>query len=241
MTRIAVTAIRADHVGQTPKRPAVPKELKDVAAAHAAKHPEDPDDRGYTGVSYIEKGSVKGVVAHAADLKDAGNAIPVAGNASLYQLGFSYHAARRREAWVMDPPKDGKLQMQVVVTPSWHANAWDSPEPKNAPKDDAPQAEWDAYDKAWDKFEKSCEANATKFALTNTYHFTVTYPDGSIDKQTFKVSGKEPEWASPSPAIEIDLNKHKGDIIIRGWAEGSAGADGYASARVTVLHNPAKD
>ena len=37
---------------------------------------------------------------------------------------------------------------------------------------------------------------------------------------------------------KIDLKKHKGDIVVRGWADGSAGADGYASARVTVLHNP---
>lgn len=239
MSRIAVTAIRADHVDKTPRRPNVPKELKDVAAAHAARAPNDPDDMGYSGVSYIEKGSVKHVAAYAADLQDAGNAIPVAKNASLYQLGFSYHSGRRREAWVMDPPKDGKLQMQVVLTPSWHANAWDAPEPK-APNDDAPQAEWDAYDKAWDKHTKSCEDNATKFALTNTYHVTVSYPDGTVDKKSFAVNGKEPEWSSASPAVEIDLNKHKGDIIIRGWAEGSAGADGYASARVTVLHNPAK-
>ncbi|MBM4280698.1 MAG: hypothetical protein FJ137_08015 [Deltaproteobacteria bacterium] len=240
MTRVQVTALRADHAGQARRRPAVPQELKDVAAAHAAKHPNDPQDMGYTGVSFLEKGSLKSVVEHAAALEDAGNAIPVAANASLYQLQFSYHAARRREAWVMDPPRDGKLQMQVVLTPSWHANAWDAPEPKTAPRDDAPQAEWDAYDKAWDKYEKSCKANATKFALTNTYHFSVTYPDGSVDQKTFKVNGKEPEWASASPTIEIDLNKHKGDIVIRGWAEGSAGAEGFASARVTVLHNPAK-
>jgi hypothetical protein len=237
MTRIAVTAIRADHVDKTPRRPNVPKELKDVAAAHAAKHPDDLDDKGYAGVSFIEKGSVKNVVGYAADLKDAGNAMTVAKNASLYQVGFSYHAARPKEAWIMDAPKDGKLQLQVVITPSWHANAWDSPKPAD-PKDDAPQAVWDAYEKAYEKYDASCEASATRFALTNTYNVSVTYPDGSVDKKSFSVNGKEPEWASASPVVEIDLKKHKGDIVVRGWADGSAGADGYASARVTILHNP---
>ncbi len=238
MTRIPVTALRAptEATAALTRRPAVPRELKDVAAAHAAKNPSDLDDLGFTAVSYLEKGSLKSVKSYAAELKDAGNAIPVAKNANLYQLGFSYHSSRRREAWVLDPPKDNKLQLQVVLTPSWHAHAWDASEPK-APKDDAPQAEWDVYDKAWNKFEKSCEEHATKFALTNTYEVSVTYADGTVDKKSFAVNGKEPEWSSASPEIEVDLNK-KGDIIIRGHAQGSAGADAYASARVTVLHNP---
>jgi hypothetical protein len=237
MTRVNVTAIRANHAGQTPRRPPVPAELKQTAAAHAAKHPDDLEDKGYTGVSYFEKGSLKNVVAYAAELKDAGNALPVAKNASLYLLNYSYHASKPREAWIVDRPADGKLKLQVVVTPSWHVNGWDAPQPKNPPKDDAPKAEWDAYDAAWDKFEKSCEKNATKFALENAYRVTVTYADGSVDSHSFKVNGKEPEWATASPMIDVDLNK-KGPIVIRGWAEGSAGADGYASARVTTLHNP---
>lgn len=142
-----------------------------------------------------------------------------------------------KEAWIVDAPKDGKLQLQVVITPSWHANSWDSRKPQD-PADDAPQAVWDAYEKAFEKYDKSCEASATKFALTNTYNVSVTYPDGSVDKKSFSVNGKEPEWASASPVVEIDLKKHKGDIVVRGWADGSAGADGYASARVTILHNP---
>lgn len=233
--KLDVTSLRADHAGKTPKRPPVPKELKDVAAAHTAKNPKDLEDLGYVGVTYVEKGSVGSVKQYAADLKDAGNAIAVAKNASLYQAGFSYHSGRRKEAWVLDAPKDGKLQMQVVVTPSWHVS--DVSEPR-APKDDAPKAEWDAYDAQWNKFEQSSEKHATDFAMTNSYNVTVTYPDGSVDAKKFKVNGKDPEFSSASPEIEIDLKKHKGDIIIRGWADGSAGADGYAAARVTVLHNP---
>ena len=44
--------------------------------------------------------------------------------------------------------------------------------------------------------------------------------------------------ATASPDIEIDLNKWagKGDIRIRGWADGSAGVAGYIEHRETVLH-----
>lgn len=235
--KLDVTSLRADHAGKTPKRPPVPKELKDVAAAHQAANPKDLEDKGYVGVTFLEKGSIKSVMTYAADLQDAGNAVAVAKNASMYQAGFSYHSGRRKEAWLTEQPKDGKLQLQVVLTPSWHVS--DFPEPRlEAPKDDAPKAEWDKYEAAWAPYEKSCEKHATEFAKTNSYNVTVTYPDGSVDSKKFKVNGDKPEFSSASPEIEIDLKKHKGDIVIRGWADGSAGADGYAAARVTVLHNP---
>ncbi len=235
--KLDVTSLRAEHADKTPRRPNLPKELKDVAAAHAAKNPKDLEDLGFVGVTFVEKGSLPSVKQYAADLQDAGNAIAVAKNASMYQAGFSYHSGRRKEAWLTEQPKDGKLQLQVVVTPSWHVS--DYAEPRlEAPKDDAPQKEWDAYQAAWTPFEKSCEKHATDFALTNSYNVTVTYPDGTVDAKKFKVGGEKPEFSSASPEIEIDLKKHKGDIIIRGWADGSAGADGYAAARVTVLHNP---
>ena len=231
--KIDVTSLRADHAGKTPRRPPIPQALKDVAAAHAAKYPNDKEDMGWTGVTYVEKGSVESVKQYTADLQDAGNALPVAKNASLYMVGFSYHASRPREAWIQDPPKDNTLQLQVVLTPSWHVTRYAEP---RAPKDDAPQAEWDAYDAAWDKYEKSCTENATNFALTNRYTVEVHYPDGTVDRHSFAVNGKEPEFSSASPVIAVDLAK-TGDIKIKGWADGSAGADGYASARVTILHN----
>jgi hypothetical protein len=232
--KLDVTSLRAPSRAIPPRRPPVPQQLKDVAAAHRAKFPDDPNDKGWTGVLYLEKGSLGSVKKYAADLKDAGNALPVAQNASLYIVGFSYHAARAREAWVQNPPKDGKLALQVVLTPSWHVS--DVPEPKT-PKDDAPQAEWDAYDAAWDKYEKSCENYATKFALTNRYNVEVRYADGTVDRQSFAVKGEKPEFASASPVVNVDLAR-KGPIEVRGWADGSAGADGYRSARVTVIHNP---
>jgi len=235
MVKLDVTALRAEHAGKTPRRPPVPKELTEVKNAHEALHPTDKEDAGYVGITFVEKGSVASVKQYVADLKDAGNALPVAKNASLYIAGFSYHAAKSREAWVMDPPKDGKLVLQVALTPSWHVSQYSEP---RAPKDDAPQAEWDVYDAAWNKYEKSCEDNATKFGLTNKYNVEIHYPDGKIDRKSFAVNGKEPEFSTASPEIEIDLKANKGNITIKGWADGSAGADGYRSARVTVLHNP---
>ncbi len=234
MVKLDVTSLRAEHADKTPRRPNVPKELKDVAAAHLALNPTDPTDKGYAGLTFVEKGSAANVAQYVADLKDAGNALPVAKNASLYMVGFSYHAAKAREAWVMDPPKDGKLVMQVALTPSWHVSAF--PKPQD-PKEDAPQAEWDAYDAAWNKYEKSAEENATKFAMTNVYNVEITYPNGKVDTKKFAVNGQTPELSTLSPEIEIDLKANKGNITIKGWADYSAGPDGYRSARVTILHN----
>jgi hypothetical protein len=232
--KLSVNSIRAEHAGKTPRRPPVPEPIKALVAAQAAKHPTDLEDRGSVGVSYIEKLSLKSVSAYAADLKDAGNAIAVFKNASFFQAEFSYHAAQPRQIVLTDKPKDGKLQMQVVITPSWHASRYSEPK---APKDDAPQAEWDAYEAAYEKYDSSCTENATKFALTNSYHVTVTYADGTVDQKSFKVNGKDPEWSSASPEIEVDLNRAKGDIVVRGWADGSAGADAYMAARVSVIKN----
>ena len=104
---------RAEHADKTPRRPNLPKELKDVAAAHAAKNPKDLEDLGFVGVTFVEKRSLPSVKQYAADLQDAGNAIAVAKNASMYQAGFSYHSGRRKEAWLTEQPKDGKLLISI--------------------------------------------------------------------------------------------------------------------------------
>lgn len=235
MVKLDVTTLRAAHAGVAPRRPPVPKELTQVAAAQAALHPNDKEDLGSVSLTFLEKGSLEKVKQYVADLKDAGNALPVAKNASLYMASFSYHASKAREAWLVEPPKDGKLILQVALTPSWHVSQCSEP---TAPKDDAPKEQWDAYDTQWNSYEKSCTDNATKFGLTNKYNVEIHYPDGKIDRHSFAVNGKDPEFSTASPEIEIDLKANKGDITIKGWADGSAGAEGYRSARVTVLHNP---
>ena len=231
--RVEVTAIRTEVEGRSARRPPVPRALTEAAKAHAALHPEDPDDKGFTGVTFLEKGSVAAAAAYVADLKDAGNALVVADNAHLYTLGFSYHANKAKEAWVVGAPADKQLVLRVALTPSWHVTQ--HPEPK-APSPEASAAEWDAYDSAWGRYESSCRDNATKFALTNRYNVEVTSPDGKSVRTSFAVNGKEPELSSVSPEIQIDLTI-KGNFTIKGWADGSAGPEGYRSARVTVLHN----
>ncbi len=231
--RIDVTAIRAETAGRSPRRPPVPKALADVAAAHLARNPEDPDDRGYTGVTFLEKGSAGAATAWIRDQKDAGNALVVADNAHLYTLGFSYHASRAKEVWVVAPPADKQLSLRVALTPSWHVTQHSEPK---APSIDAPAADWDAYDTAWGKYEQSCLDNATKFALTNRYNVEVTGPDGKTSRTSFAVNGQEPEFASLSPAVTVDLTQ-KGTFTVKGWADGSAGPAGYTSARVTIIHN----
>ncbi len=65
---------------------------------------------------------------------------------------------------------------------------------------------------------------------------------GVLDKSPSEFGSSNPsptkQTASASPEIVIDLNvwADKGDIRIRGWADGSAGVGGYPEHRETVLH-----
>lgn len=220
--------------GSTLRRPPLPRALKAAAEAFAAKHKDavnDPDDPALL-VSWLERGSVDSVLSHVAGLKDAGQALPVASNAGLYLLQVNARFPDRREGWILDPPGDGKLRLQVVMAPSWSSQVWSTPDPP----DDAPEAAWEAHERAWQAFERSCATAARKFALENTYEVSVTRADGSVVEHRFGVNGKDPEWSSASPEIAIDLG-YKGDIIVRGHARGFAAADAWPSARVTVLHN----
>jgi hypothetical protein len=52
-----------------------------------------------------------------------------------------------------------------------------------------------------------------------------------------KPSYERPVYATLSPDIVIDAAKWAGkNVVVRGWADGSAGVHGYLERRETILH-----
>jgi hypothetical protein len=153
--------------------------------------------------------------------RDAGNAVVVADNATLHTLTYCYGTHKPMEAWLTKVPADGKLKMSMFITPSTHAGSTNEEKMKN--------------------FEL--------FSRTNNYNLEIIYPDGTRERHKFDVKGNSPpvhnsknpaergETATASPEFTIDLNKWAGkDVRIRGWADGSAGVEGYIEHRETILH-----
>ena len=143
---------------------------------------------------------------------DAGVAIPAAINAALWITQFAFETHRSAEAWLDERPPDGQLQLKVVTTPSGHVGL-----------NDAAKA-----------------ANRELFARTNRYVAEVIHRDPNgretrLLRQDFAVS-QAPEFATESPTLTVDLNQLKGDLVVRGWAAGSAGVGGYRAGRETIIH-----
>jgi hypothetical protein len=179
--------------------------------------PADPKerDKGWTGGYRIVAGGKDFVLRHHSnEVRDAGRALPVAENADLWLVRFAYTTHKAQEAWLGNPPADGKLVLNVVCTPSWHVGNTDAEKQKNG----------------------------EEYSKTNVYVVEIVHRDAAgrmnrISQVEFKVQNP-PEYASMSPRLEVDLNKYKGDIIVRGWAKGSGGVGGYIEARETIIHNP---
>lgn len=177
---------------------------------------------GSTDAAKLPAGSFAAQLRELRDYRDAGNAILSVDNATLHTLTYCYGTHKPMEAWLTKVPENGKLSVNVIITPSTHAGS-------NAAE---------------------MQKNFENFSKTNNYNVEVVYPDGTTTRLKFDVEGNSPPvygnanpskkgiTATPSPDIEIDLNKWagKGDIKIRGWADGSAGVGGYIEHRETVLH-----
>jgi YD repeat-containing protein len=176
---------------------------------------------GSTTRARLPEGSFAEVLRKMKGSRDAGNAVVVADNATLHTLTYCYGTHKSMEAWLTKTPPDGKLKMNMVLTPSTHAGG-------------------SAEDK---------KKNYENFCKTNVYNLELIFPDGSRQQVKFDVKGNSPpvhgnsnpattgETATASPEFEIDLAKWAGkDIRIRGWADGSAGVEGYIEHRETILH-----
>jgi hypothetical protein len=225
----------AQGIGASPVgRDGVPVALRNAAEAQkqAYRNPDGTerlvryDNRdmpfGRTGERRLPAGSFGAELRRMSGSRDAGNATIVTDNADLHVLSYCYGTHKSMEAWLTNTPKDGQLKLNLIASPSTHAGS--------------------------DAAEKT--KNFEKFSRTNVYILEIEYPDRTRERVRFDVEGNSPpkygnnnpapraSYASPSPDITIDLNKWagKGDIKIRGWAEGSAGVAGYQEKRETILH-----
>jgi hypothetical protein len=207
----------------------VPQEIVDVRVQQATtqgptRHYDGREiDKGWTGLNFVQKGATERVLDHHKGVRDAGRTHVASDNADLFVLRYAYSSHKSMEAWVQNPPKDGKLSLNVVITPSWHAGSNDAEKQKNG----------------------------EKFGRENIYNVEVRTKSGElVTSMKFDVEGNERKpgerftaarshTASMSPDILIDMKKYAGnDLVIRAWADGSAGVAGYQEARETVLHLP---
>ena len=139
----------------------------------------------------------------------------------MHVLSFCYGTHEPMQAWLQEPPADGKLKIKMAISPSSHAGG-----------DRATKTE-----------------NYKKFARENVYNLRVVYPDGKTKTVQFNVDGEDPKtprkdpnkevFSTISPEVEIDLKGYEGQQIkVEGWANGSAGVHGYIEKRQTVINVP---
>lgn len=230
---MSITSVRGTSTISAPSSTSsLPKALLDAQQKQRAAHLDAAGqpritrmgdrelDLGKTTVAELPAGSFSPVMNMVRDRPDAGRALVVADNADLAVLSYSYGSHKPMEAWVTSPPKDGRLVLNIVIAPSCHAG--------NTPG------------------EKS--KNYELFGKTNVYNVELRYADGTVERQRFDVRSNDvapgdkpnydhPVYATLSPDIVVDLKKAAGkDVVVTGWAEGSAGVAGYRERRETVLH-----
>jgi hypothetical protein len=177
-------------------------------------------DLGKTTVAELPPGAFSAVMNQMKERPDAGRALVVADNAALAVLRYGYGSGKPMEAWLTEPPKGKSLVLNIAIAPSCHAGETPGEKSKN-------------YE---------------LFGKTNVYNVEVAYPDGTVERMKFDVRANDvvagdkpayehPVYATLSPDITIDLEKARGkNVVVRGWADGSAGVAGYRERRETILH-----
>lgn len=211
----------------------LPQAMLDLQAAQRKKH-QNADgtprlsrigdreiDLGSTTVNQLPAGSFSAILNKMKDRPDAGRALVVGDNVDLHVLQFAYGSHEGMQAWLATPPKDNKIVLNVAIAPSCHAGSTPGEKSKN-------------YE---------------LFGKTNVYNVEVRTTEGELlQKMKFDVQARDvnpgdkpnyehPVYATLSPDIELDYQALKGrNVVITGWADGSAGVGGYKERRHTTLH-----
>lgn len=198
----------------------VPNPIVDIRKSFAAAHPAG-SPKGLTSLSYSKPGCLADVKKFLASKRDASTTHLVAENAALFVVRYPHCSGKPMEAWLDGMPPDGKLRLNLAITPSWHFGAT----------------------------EAEMDKNAKHYARSNVYEVEVAFPDGKLQRLVFDVNGKsttaqtcqseQEVLATSSPTFDIDLGHYRGqDVAIRGWPRGSCGVTGFREARETILHVP---
>ena len=178
-------------------------------------------DLGKTTVGQLPAGAFSALLNQLKDRPDAGRALVVAENADLHTLRYSFGSREGMQAWLASPPKGDTLVLNVAIAPSCHAG--------NTPGEKA---------KNYELFGKTnvynIEVRTKQGDLLQSLRFDVRANDVAAGERP---SYEHPVYATLSPDITIDTKKLKGqDVVITGWADGSAGVAGYVERRKTTLH-----
>lgn len=215
MALSSVTSVaRSNLIGSRASDP--PQALIDARqrqrAAHspptAAQIEAGARDKGSTGTERLPAGSLPRVVSQLARSRDAARSMVVAQNADLHVLRYSYTTHKPMEVWISNPPADGKLKLQLVMTPSWHDGST----------------------------AQQQQERGEYYARNNEYSVSVKLPGGRREVTSGIKITKAPEYATASGVLEIDLST-KGDIVVEGWPSATF-PGGYIEARQFIIHNP---
>jgi hypothetical protein len=98
--------------------PPTPQGVRDVQAAARSNHPE----HAWTGVNFVKADSSKDVKEFLGESRDAARTM-ISSNTDMWVVRHSYHTGEPMQAFLNGKPPGDKLQLNVGVMPSWHAQA----------------------------------------------------------------------------------------------------------------------
>jgi len=113
----------SERFGRGWSAPTVPDAAIALRAAQATAGNSGGRNLGWTGLNLVRSGSAQSVKDHLGESRDAANTMVVA-NVDMYSVRFAYGTHKGMENYLVKPPKDGKLKLQVACMPSWHAGEW---------------------------------------------------------------------------------------------------------------------
>ncbi|MCP4503757.1 MAG: hypothetical protein GY822_27850 [Deltaproteobacteria bacterium] len=103
----------SETYGRGVTRPAVPDAAIQLRATQESAGTHGGRNLGWTGLNLVRSGSAKDVKNILGESRDAANTMVVASNADMYNVRFAYGAHKGMENFLVNPPKSGKLKLQV--------------------------------------------------------------------------------------------------------------------------------
>ena len=192
--------------------------LEELAAAVEKSHPS----KSWTGAYEIGANAGPNISKHLSTyaLQGVASTTMMSANVDFQLLQHSYGTGKPMYGFLEKMPKDGKLKLQLTITPSGHNG--------------------EANARKWSK-ENTYNARVGYMNGGRFVELAKTQFDGNGKETTQRTvqTGKE-NWAPTSPDLEVDLKQFKKDhpgkeLVLEGWPNFSAGVGGYSEARRTII------
>lgn len=174
-------------------------------------------------VRVVRAGSRNEWLAHMAGQRDSSSTMICSTSADLVILMHPYRSGRAMDAWITSLPKDGVLEIEVLITPTW------------------PKAT-SARQGAREQFRQ--------WAETNRYKTRITLPTGwgpeshvsaaadmTINSENCATHTDQSPIATALNVGCFNIGRYgSGRIKIEAWPDGSSGVKGYVERRRTNLY-----